>query len=255
MEALIKLIKKLGGLKTEGIFRLSAPKEDLHALAAALDRGFITGKYKFFATTPHAPAVMLKRWLRSLSEPLIPSPLYTEAMDLVRPDGGYSGDEPSAEIAAAARALVHKLPAIHRNVLYALIKFTHEVAANEKDNRMNLSSLAVVLGPCVIRNPSPNPQSILTEARASGSLTKLLFLSLTPAPSAPTEAKAEIKDKPESGEAKSDATEDATPPQNPTVTEGDSTAKKDEAETGPEAAAPEKQESPKESKEAGDAAP
>jgi len=185
MEALMKYIKQLGGLQEEGIFRLSASKEDVQALAAALDKGFIAGKYQFFNTSPHVPAVMLKRWLRSLKEPLVPSKMYAQAQHLVRPDGGYSSGEPSESLKKEARAFVANLPTIHRNVLIALIKFAHEVAQNEQVNRMNLSNLAVVLGPCVIRNPKPNAQNLVQDARSSGAFVKLLLLSHQIAPSAP----------------------------------------------------------------------
>uniref|UniRef100_A0A7S2X8F2 Rho-GAP domain-containing protein n=1 Tax=Lotharella oceanica TaxID=641309 RepID=A0A7S2X8F2_9EUKA len=186
MDALISLIEKLNGLKTEGIFRLSAAKEDLNQLSQALEKGFITGKFKFASTSPHVPAVMLKRWLRSLQEPLVPFSLYQEALAIVRPDGGYSSGEPTPQQTEQVREFVKKLPTIHRNVLYTLIKFAHKVNAHADVNRMNLSNLAVVLGPCVLRNDQINTQELVREARASGTFTKLLLLTLKPAPKPPS---------------------------------------------------------------------
>jgi len=182
MDALIILIKKLNGLKTEGIFRVSAGERDLDAMKHTLDRGFITGKYKFFTNSPHVPAVMLKRWLRSLKVTLIPAGMYREAMSLM--DGDTS--KPSAEKIDEVGKFVAKLPQTHRDVLKTLVAFAHEIDFHSAENRMNLSNLAVVLGPCVIQNPNPNVQQLVNDARASGSFTLLLLHSLKPpAPSAP----------------------------------------------------------------------
>jgi len=115
MDALISLIEKLDGLKTEGIFRISAAKEDLNHLAQALEKGFITGKYKFSSTSPHVPACMLKRWLRSLKEPLVPFSLYQEALQIVRPDGGYATGEPTPQQTEQVREFVKKLPTVHKS--------------------------------------------------------------------------------------------------------------------------------------------
>mmetsp|Transcript_5539 Transcript_5539/g.13492 ORF Transcript_5539/g.13492 Transcript_5539/m.13492 type:complete len:658 (-) Transcript_5539:236-2209(-) len=221
MEALIKLIKKLGGLKEEGLFRLSASKDDLTTLAAALDRGFMTGKFKFYSQSPHVPAVMLKRWLRSLTEPLVPSNMFGEAMQLVRPDGGYSSGEPTKNQIEEARAFVSKMPQIHKSVLHSLIRFAHEVASNSKANLMTISNLAVVLGPCVIRNPKPSTQSLVTEARASGAFTRLLLLSHQPAPQAPSEKTSDNSakdDKKSSGNLTESATDANVSTQDKTTT-------------------------------------
>jgi hypothetical protein len=56
------------GPETEGIFRISANKSEIDAMHRAFD----AGNYEVKSASPHAPAGLLKEWLRELAEPLIP---------------------------------------------------------------------------------------------------------------------------------------------------------------------------------------
>lgn len=90
-----------GGILTEGIFRVSADADEVSALKACLDR-FEDGTILAASQDAHAPASLLKLWVRELYEPLIPDSFYTECVSMRHDD---------AEVSAANVAgLVDRLP-------------------------------------------------------------------------------------------------------------------------------------------------
>lgn len=183
--AITQLICDLGGLDVVGIFRKAAGKSELDALREALEKGFLTGKFDSLGsvcTTPHTPAVVFKRWLRSLEDPVVPNAFFGSAMDLVRQDaGGYrAGSNATEAQKQGMKALIEKLPKVNRAVVEQVASFARAVAEKASVNRMTLSNMALVLGPCVLRNLNPNSEELLAEARASGAFTELLLKTLTP---------------------------------------------------------------------------
>lgn len=103
-----------GGTTTEGIFRVSADADEVSVLKASLDR-FEDSGVANAAQDAHAPASLLKLWVRELYEPLIPDALYTECVSMRHDDVRAA--------AAAATALVDRLPDLNRRVLCHLIRF------------------------------------------------------------------------------------------------------------------------------------
>lgn len=102
------------GILTEGIFRVSADADEVSALKACLDR-FEDGAILAASQDAHAPASLLKLWVRELYEPLIPDSFYTECVSMRHDD---------AEVSAAnVAALVDRLPDLNRRVLCHLIWF------------------------------------------------------------------------------------------------------------------------------------
>lgn len=74
--ALIADIKRLNGVNAEGVFRLAHQQNELQMLREK----FETGDYTLPAaiTSPHAPAGLLKQWLRSLTDSIIPVAVYND---------------------------------------------------------------------------------------------------------------------------------------------------------------------------------
>eukprot|EP00478_Filoreta_tenera_P003284 GABV01003464.1.p1 GENE.GABV01003464.1~~GABV01003464.1.p1 ORF type:complete len:106 (+),score=32.39 GABV01003464.1:227-544(+) len=74
-------VRRLGGCKTEGIFRISAPSGELEAVKNA----FSNGDYRLDGVANcHVPAALLKDWLRGLKDPLIPREMYDECTNLAK---------------------------------------------------------------------------------------------------------------------------------------------------------------------------
>lgn len=103
-----------GGTLTEGIFRVSADADEVSALKSCLDR-FEDGATLAASQDAHAPASLLKLWVRELYEPLIPDTFYMECVSMRHDDSGSS--------AISAGAIIERLPDLNRRVLCHLIRF------------------------------------------------------------------------------------------------------------------------------------
>ncbi len=157
LRVLISAICARGGLNTEGIFRISHQKDELEKMR----QQFENGDYTITSSSPHAPAALLKEWLRDLSEALIPNEQYSEAIAITRAAGS---DTPTA---AAVLTLFDKLDQINRNVIRDIALLCAEISSveNQKINRMSLENLAIVFAPSFLRNPSENPMEILNNTK------------------------------------------------------------------------------------------
>lgn len=100
-----------GGTQTEGIFRVSADADEVNCLKSYVDK-FEEGDGA--SQDAHAPASLLKLWVRELYEPLIPDSFYGECV-AVRHD--VEGT------AQAVSAIVDRLPELNKRVLCHLIQF------------------------------------------------------------------------------------------------------------------------------------
>jgi hypothetical protein len=142
------------GFKHEGVFRLNADTEQITFVVKCLEMG----KYEEIKglKTPHAPAMILKRWLRELKTPIIPSDyyLYCETLGKDILDGKDSIELP------VIRSVFKKLPRTNRLILGEVIDLSLKIAAQEPFNRMSLSNLALLLGPCLLRNPAQDESDL-----------------------------------------------------------------------------------------------
>lgn len=94
---------------------------------------------------------LLKQYLRSLPEPLIPSSLYDNFMNAI--------DLPSHEAQLQKFSeLVHRMPEAHFQTMKALMEHLNRVTQNSKINLMNAKNLSVVFGPTLMRNPDPSQE-------------------------------------------------------------------------------------------------
>merc|ERR1711994_227197 len=78
-----------GGISLEGIFRISAAKEDLANLEKEIENCVTNISCK----DPHVAAGLIKKWIRELAEPLIPFELYAERIDFGKEYQGVHGAE------------------------------------------------------------------------------------------------------------------------------------------------------------------
>ncbi|XP_076237649.1 myTH4 and RhoGAP_KIAA1688 domain-containing protein RhoGAP93B isoform X2 [Calliopsis andreniformis] len=160
-----------GGILTEGIFRVSADADEVSALKAWLDR-FEDSTILAASQDAHAPASLLKLWVRELYEPLIPDSFYTECVSMRHDD---------AEVSAAnVAALVDRLPDLNRRVLCHLIRFLQIFARPEvvARTKMDANNLAMVMAPNILRCTSQDPRVILENARKEMAFVRTLIESL-----------------------------------------------------------------------------
>ncbi|KAJ2366669.1 hypothetical protein IW150_005881, partial [Coemansia sp. RSA 2607] len=139
VEQLAQQIVRLGGERTEGLFRVPANGDAVFAARLRIEAGHpdFSG-----VSDANVPASLLKEWLRDLADPLIPDALYDECM--------AAPDDPDV-----AAAVVARLSDPARRVLRFLLRFfaallqPHVVA----HTKMDAANLALVFGPTLLRNP------------------------------------------------------------------------------------------------------
>ena len=144
---LTRLVRKLNGFSSEGIFR-KASDAKASELAREASR---YADYEALVKTvdsAHTAADMLKYLLRRLREPLIPFVLYDEAI------AAGKGKDPEA-----VSAVVKKLEGPSRDALMYLCNFLKQLCEHEKVTRMNASNLAIVFAPNIIRKEDAGKKS------------------------------------------------------------------------------------------------
>lgn len=166
VEVCLKGLADLGGFKSEGIFRISIPKEELEALIKQFDQG----DFSFRTNNPNVPAALLKQWLRMLEEPLIPISLYPQALAL--------GQGTSINIPGAS-AFFKTLPPVNQEIIRRItLGGVAEVLQHQELNRMSVRNLAIVFSPAFLRNPSDDPMEMLNNAKYETQFTCSLFESI-----------------------------------------------------------------------------
>eukprot|EP00727_Mastigamoeba_balamuthi_P009189 m51a1_g4893 hypothetical protein (607) ;mRNA; f:121002-123237 len=133
IKQLAERVVELGGLRVEGIFRVSPRKTDLEAALSDLEQ------HKLPDSAIVAAAV-LKRWLQlKLTDPVIPPAQYEEAI---------LKEKDPVEV-------LKSVPQPGRAILEYLTGFLATVARpeNEEHTRMGAAALATVFAPCLLRTP------------------------------------------------------------------------------------------------------
>ncbi|KAJ1932592.1 hypothetical protein FBU59_006316, partial [Linderina macrospora] len=133
-------ITRLGGERTEGLFRVPGDAD-----AVAMARLMIeAGQQTDFGEVrdPNVPASLLKEWLRDLADPLIPEEFYDECI-------ARAGDR------SASLEILGALPEESYRVVDFLLHFLKHLLDPEieKMTKMDSSNLALVFGPSFLRNP------------------------------------------------------------------------------------------------------
>ncbi|VDN35123.1 unnamed protein product [Gongylonema pulchrum] len=157
---LIDLILSADGQHTEGLFRVPANPDHVHTARLRLDRGVVP-----VVRDAHVPAALLKLWLRSLPEPLLPDAFYSRCLAVC--------DQPEE-----ACRIVELLPAVNRLVLAKLLELLQLLAEEEtvKCTKMDVCNLAMVMAPNVLRCGSDDPRVIFDNARREMTFLKTLIL-------------------------------------------------------------------------------
>jgi len=202
MHVLCEACQSLGdGVKTEGIFRLSPDTSLLRSTEAKFNLGDFTLSGP--AADPIIASSLLKSWLRSLNEPVIPATMYDEALRCIetmkveiaskrsvaaRQTLSQKGVAimPAAkgqDIHAAVLGVYNRLPVLHRNIVKRLSNLAKLIVVQPK-SRMNYESLAVCFAPCLFRSPdSTDPFQALKWSRSEKDFTYYLLSALDEAAS------------------------------------------------------------------------
>ncbi|KAI0297651.1 hypothetical protein BC826DRAFT_1090815 [Russula brevipes] len=126
------------GLTDEGLFRRSPNSSTLKQVKEAYDRGQVVSLDNF--DDPHLAAVLLKKYLRDLPEPLFPN-LYTPC--------DWSA------VLYIRETLLPALPRCNYILLSYTLHLIHEVSLRSSTNLMDAHNLTIVLCPNLVSSSSP----------------------------------------------------------------------------------------------------
>lgn len=138
------------GLEVEGIYRRSGMAVEARQLVQAFDSGLYpnlmdTAVYQDICSITS----VLKQYLRTLPEPLIPYDLYSEFMEAT----GLPYTDDKYDI---FKELMDRMPFAHYQTLKVLMEHLNRVTDQESINLMTSKNLSVVFGPTLMRNPDPS---------------------------------------------------------------------------------------------------
>ncbi|KXS12662.1 hypothetical protein M427DRAFT_502256 [Gonapodya prolifera JEL478] len=171
MVFLARAVLKLGGCKTEGIFRVPGDADSVAELKCRIEnRNYdVSGIFD-----PSVPASLLKLWMRELADPIIPVELYDQCIGV-----GRKEMEKRNEATENAWDIVKQLPPLSRAVANYMVQFLRIVAdpEHQKITKMTLNNLAMVFAPNFLRCPSDNPTLIFENTKFEQSFLKLLIMS------------------------------------------------------------------------------
>ncbi|KAF8075814.1 CDC42 rho GTPase-activating protein [Lyophyllum atratum] len=138
------------GLLEEGLFRRSPPSVMLRAAQDAYDRGNVVSLHTF--GDPHLAAVLLKKFLRDLPDPVFPETLYP----LIRRCPPPTNDPSDvSSITYIRETLLPTIPPCAYILLNHVLHLMHEVSLRAASNRMDAHNLAVVICPNLVKGSSP----------------------------------------------------------------------------------------------------
>ncbi|KAG0023711.1 hypothetical protein BGZ81_007950 [Podila clonocystis] len=135
------------GLEVEGIYRRSGMAAEARQLVQAYDSGMHpdlmdSGLYQDICSITS----VLKQYLRTLPEPLIPYDMYDDFMEAI------SLPQNDAKI-QTFKDLMERMPFAYYQTLKVLLEHLNRVRQLDHINLMNAKNLSVVFGPTLMRNP------------------------------------------------------------------------------------------------------
>ncbi|KAF8332598.1 uncharacterized protein EI90DRAFT_3280525 [Cantharellus anzutake] len=156
----------LGGLATEGTWRISGDADSVSELKVRIDKGH----YNLEGINDcHVPASLLKLWLRELQDPLIPEEMYNECLECA--------SDPEKTI-----NIVKRLPTINKRVLLFIISLLQLFLQEniQAITKMNSVNLALVMSPNLLRCNSDLMMTVFTNTQHEHSFVHTLLLHLKP---------------------------------------------------------------------------
>ncbi|EIW59301.1 Rho GTPase activation protein [Trametes versicolor FP-101664 SS1] len=138
------------GLHDEGLFRRSPNSVLLKQAAQAYDRGHVVSLETF--GDPHLAAVLLKKYLHDLPEPIFPERLYPVIRRCPPPT---SDPDDMSSIMYIRETLLPELPPCVYILLSNVLHLLHEVQLRSASNRMDAHNLTVVICPNLVSSSNP----------------------------------------------------------------------------------------------------
>jgi hypothetical protein len=146
--------------QTEGIFRVSGSNKRINNLQLVFDEPPRYGKdFDWTGYSVHDAASVLRRYLNSLPEPVIPQGLYLDFTQVLQKQ--QQQKDHLSESITAYRHLISLLPPASRYLLLYLLDFLSVFARCSNKNLMTASNLAVVFQPGLVSSRREGTNSAL----------------------------------------------------------------------------------------------
>ncbi|KAF8625974.1 hypothetical protein AX17_006698 [Amanita inopinata Kibby_2008] len=152
------------GMHEEGLFRRSPQSSMLRAAQEAYDRGNVLSLHTF--EDPHLAAVLLKKFLRDLPEPIFLEKLYPLIHRCPTPTTDPSD---MSSILYIRETLLPELVPCAYILLSQVLQLLHEVSLRSSINRMDAHNLAIVICPNLVKSANPTRDAMLCAINSSSS--------------------------------------------------------------------------------------
>lgn len=152
LQCLVCRFHELDGYGSHGIFRTAADTDSV----AELRRSVEDGSYMAYGSEAMATedvlaiADLIKGWLRSLHEPLIPLAMYEQALEAGQAD----------DCRPAFNLLLGLKPANVETLLF-LLRFLNGCADVSSTNQMTALNLSLIFTPNLLHNPTDDPHVMM----------------------------------------------------------------------------------------------
>lgn len=167
VEECISYLNRDEMLKVEGIFRQSGKSTEVQDVKRSYDAGNYITLFKI--SDVHVVTGLLKLYLRSLPEPLVPFSSYDSFVNFQKTKAGKDG---SIE---ELRKLIAELPFENKVLLKCLCLLLKKAAGFEKNSKMNANSLSIVIGPNIMRSENIDMLKAMEESPLINYLTASLI--------------------------------------------------------------------------------
>ncbi|KAH7923341.1 hypothetical protein BV22DRAFT_1036424 [Leucogyrophana mollusca] len=162
------------GLEEDGLFRRSPNSVLLKQVQQAYDRGQVVSLHTF--NDPHLAAVLLKKYIRDLPDPLFPENLYPSIRRCPTPTNDASD---LTSVGYIRDTLLPQLMPCAYVLLSHVLHLMHQVSLHAATNRMDAHNLALVLCPNLVSSPNPMKDVLMCGIPGGPSFTNDASSSMT----------------------------------------------------------------------------
>ncbi|PPQ95284.1 hypothetical protein CVT26_014858 [Gymnopilus dilepis] len=175
------------GMQEEGLFRRSPSSALLRAAQEAYDRGNVVSLESF--ADPHLAAVLLKKYLRDLPDPIFPERTYGVIKRCPLPSAAAGDDDLEQAIIVYIREiLLPDLVPCALILLSQVLHLLHDVSLRCDYNRMDATNLAIVVCPNLVKSSNPMRDVMMCSVPLYGHTSTSTLASTRPPVTQPNSA-------------------------------------------------------------------
>ncbi|XP_065080511.1 rho GTPase-activating protein gacI-like [Ochlerotatus camptorhynchus] len=141
------------GLYEEGLLRVGCASSKLRRMISAVNANYVTPPLSEKYADPHVIAGVLKKYLRSLPDPLLTFEFYPDFVAAAQKQN-------ETQRKAAILNIINQLPKENYDNLRYLTKFLSYLSEKNQENKMSPQNIAIVMSPNLLWSPNENENYI-----------------------------------------------------------------------------------------------